>query len=891
MDDLKWVYNFSSSSTEGRREMKNLLGGKGANLAEMSSLNLPVPPGFTLTTEACIDFYKNDEKLRSSIEDQVLESLKKVESLTGKKFGDPTNPLLFSIRSGARVSMPGMMDTILNLGLNAETVRGLSKQTGNSWFAWDSYRRFVQMFGNVVLGIESSLFESTLEDLKDARSVTQESELSVDDLVKLTDRYKELIIESQGVAFPEDPWEQLWKAISAVFSSWNNERAYQYRNLNGFSHDWGTAVNIQSMVFGNMGNESGTGVCFTRDPSDGKNIFFGEFLMNAQGEDVVAGIRVPGPINEASKNERNESFPTLQSLMPKVYRELENIYKKLELHYKDMQDIEFTIEKDKLYILQTRNGKRTALSAIKIVVDMVNEGLITKEEAVLKVSPDQIEQLLHPRLDPSSPRKIIGRGLPASPGAASGSVVFSSEEAVRLSSEGKNVILVRQETSPEDISGMIAAQGVLTARGGMTSHAAVVARGMGKPCVAGCNNIIVDCINNKFSLSGETYYEGDFITIEGSEGSVMSGIVPTISAEMTEDFSLFMNWVDSFKKMKIRTNADTPKDVQAALDLGAEGIGLCRTEHMFFDPERVILVREMIFAENTSLRKKALDKIQPFQKYDFLNIFKIMEGKPVNVRLLDPPLHEFLPQNKNEQIELSNHLGVSKENVFETQKRLEEFNPMLGHRGCRLAISYPEIYRMQVSAILEAGLEYKAMGGKTNIEIMVPLVSGSDELKEIKKDIYDIADKLFAEKKDSIQFKIGTMIELPRAAICAGVIAKEAEFFSFGTNDLTQTTYGLSRDDSVKFLPDYINKGIFPEDPFVSLDKDGVGFLVKFAAVEGKKSNSKLHIGICGEHGGDPKSIEFCADLGFDYISCSPYRVPVARIAAAQAFLKRQNEK
>ncbi len=891
MDDLKWVYNFSSSSTEGRREMKNLLGGKGANLAEMSSLKLPVPPGFTLTTEACIDFYKNNEKIKTSIKDQILESLKKVEVLTGKKFGDPLNPLLFSIRSGARVSMPGMMDTILNLGLNSKTVLGLSEQTGNGWFAWDSYRRFVQMFGNVVLGIESSLFESTLEDLKDARKVSEESELSVDDLMRLTDRYKELIVESQGVIFPEDPWEQLWKAISAVFSSWNNDRAFQYRNLNGFSHDWGTAVNIQSMVFGNMGDESGTGVCFTRDPSDGKNIFFGEFLMNAQGEDVVAGIRVPGPINEVSKNDRNESFPTLQSLMPKVYGELEGIYKRLEHHYKDMQDIEFTIEKGKLYILQTRDGKRTALSAIKIVVDMVNEGLLTKEEAILKILPSQIEQLLHPRLDPSSPREIIGKGLPASPGAASGSIVFSSEEAVRLSNEGKSVILVRQETSPEDIAGMIAAQGVLTARGGMTSHAAVVARGMGKPCVAGCNNIIVDCINNKFTLSGETYYEGDLITIEGSEGSVMSGIIPTISAEMTEEFSIFMSWVDSFKTMKVRTNADTPKDVQAALDLGAEGIGLCRTEHMFFDPERVVLVREMIFAENTSLRKKALDKIQPFQKHDFVNIFKIMEGRPVNIRLLDPPLHEFLPQNKNEQVELSKHLGVSEEKVHETQKRLEEFNPMLGHRGCRLAISYPEIYKMQVSAILEAGLEYKALGGEINIEIMVPLVSDRDELKTIKKDIKEIADKLFEDRKDSFPFKIGTMIELPRAAVCAASIAKEAEFFSFGTNDLTQTTFGLSRDDSVKFLPDYIEKGIFPGDPFVSLDTDGVGFLVKYAVTEGIKSNPGLHIGICGEHGGDPKSIEFCADLGFDYISCSPYRVPVAKLASAQAFLKRQNEK
>jgi pyruvate,orthophosphate dikinase len=885
MSEMKWVYDFSASVTEGRKEMKDLLGGKGANLAEMSSLGLPVPPGFTLTTEASLDFFKNNGTFRLEIKDQILTSLRRVETLTKKKFGDLENPLLFSIRSGAKVSMPGMMDTVLNLGLNDKTVLGLEKQTGNSRFAWDSYRRFIQMFGNVVMGLNSSLFESILEDLKEARGIEEDGLLDVSDLKKLICIYKQVILENLGIGFPEDPWEQLWQSVASVFKSWNNERASTYRELNGFDHDWGTAVNIQSMVFGNMGNDSGTGVCFTRDPSTGEKIFFGEFLLNAQGEDVVAGIRVPGAINEESKNERNKNFKTLQDVMPDVYEKLEGYYKKLEFHYKDMQDIEFTIEKGTLYILQTRSGKRTALSALKIVVDMVEEGALSKEDAILKISADQIGQLLHPRLDPKATKKIIGRGLPASPGAASGEIVFSSEDAILLAEEGKNVLLVRQETSPEDISGMVAAEGILTARGGMTSHAAVVARGMGKPCVAGCNHIVIDSFNKKLILSGKTYEEGDYLTIEGSDGLVMEGIVPTISAEMTEDFSIFMRWVDSIKKLAVRANAENSKDVQMSLELGAEGIGLCRTEHMFFGPERILAVREMIFSETSESREKALKKTLPFQKQDFYNIFKMMEDRPVNIRLLDPPLHEFLPHTESEQKELASHLGVSLGKVKNIQKNLEEFNPMLGHRGCRLAISFPEIYKMQIRAIIEAGIEVKSLGGNPNIEIMIPLIADNKELKEVKKDILNEIELIFSEKDEAISFKIGTMIELPRAAILAKEIAKEAEFFSFGTNDLTQMTFGLSRDDSGRFLPDYLGKKIFTKDPFVSLDQKGVGFLIAHGVKEGRKGNPNIHFGICGEHGGDPQSIQFCHHIGLDYVSCSPFRIPIARLAAAQAVL------
>ena len=886
MSELKWVYDFSASFTEGHRGMKGLLGGKGANLAEMSSLGLPVPPGFTLTTEASLDFFKNQGEIQLEIKDQILKSLQKIEKLTGKKFGDTDNPLLFSIRSGAKVSMPGMMDTILNLGLNDETVLGLEKQTGNSWFAWDSYRRFVQMFANVVMGLNSSLFESTLEDLKEARNVEEDSLLEVDDLKKLIEFYKQIILENKGQVFPSDPWEQLWQSIASVFQSWNNDRAFKYRELNNFSHDWGTAVNIQSMVFGNRGNDSGTGVCFTRDPSTGERKFFGEFLLNAQGEDVVAGIRVPGPINDESKNERNKSFKTLKELMPEVYGQLEELYQKLESHYRDMQDIEFTIERGQLFILQTRSGKRTALSAVKIAVDMVQEGILSKEEAILKVSTDQVGQLLHPRLDPKAVKDIIGRGLPASPGAASGEIVFSSEDAISFKERGRSTILVRQETSPEDISGMIASEGILTARGGMTSHAAVVARGMGKPCVAGCSNIVIDSANKKLILSGKTYEQGDFLTIEGSEGLVMAGTVPTISAEVTEDFTIFMKWVDSLKKLKVRTNADNPQDVQMALKLGAEGIGLCRTEHMFFDPERILAVREMIFAESLEKRNLALKKILPFQREDFLKIFKLMESRPVNIRLLDPPLHEFLPHSENEQKNLSTHLGVALEKIKDIQKNLEEFNPMLGHRGCRLAISFPEIYKMQVRAIIEAGIESKLLGFAPKIEIMIPLVADQKEIKKIKIEILKEIEDIFEEKGEKVSFQIGTMIELPRAAIMAREIAEEASFFSFGTNDLTQTTYGLSRDDSGRFLPDYLGQNVFKEDPFVSLDKEGVGFLVSHAVKEGRIAKPEIHLGICGEHGGDPKSIQFCHNIGLDYVSCSPFRVPIARLAAAQSSLQ-----
>lgn len=886
----KWVYSFSASKTEGSKDQKDLLGGKGANLAEMSSLGLPVPPGFTVSTEACLNYYQENKSISTEIKNQVQTALSDVEKITGKKFGDPKNPLLFSVRSGARVSMPGMMDTVLNLGMNDDTVRGLAEMTNNPRFAWDSYRRFIQMFSNVVLEINTSILESQLEDLKEARGVHEDTELDAEDLEELVDVYKQILGEEFGKSFPQDPFDQLWAAIGAVFGSWNNPRAVKYRQMNGYSHDWGTAVNVQSMVFGNAGDTSGTGVCFTRDPSTGEKIFFGEYLMNAQGEDVVAGIRTPAPINEVSKNESNKNLKTLEETSSNVYEELVSIYQKLEKHYKDMQDIEFTIEDGKLFILQTRNGKRTINAALKIAIDLVAEGILTEKEALLKINPAELDRLLHPRLDPEAKKTILATGLPASPGAACGKIVFDSEKAQDWAANAEKVILVRQETSPEDIGGMNAAEGILTARGGMTSHAAVVARGMGKPCVAGCTALEISYKHSVLRVGGKEFNEGDFITFDGGSGEVYEGEIPTIDAEISDHFATFMDWADKNRRLKIRTNADNPQDAKVALSFGAQGIGLCRTEHMFFDPERILAVREMIFAINEEDRKKALDKLLPFQREDFIGLFQVMEGRPVNIRLLDPPLHEFLPHKESEMQELADVLGVDIKIIEQRQESLHEFNPMLGHRGCRLGVTYPEIYNMQVRAIAEAAAEVEKSGTAVMPEIMIPLISDEKELSILKTHALEILSEVENQTGQNIKFKIGTMLELPRACITADKVAHTAEFFSFGTNDLTQTTYGLSRDDSGKFLPQYEAKGIFPVDPFVSLDQAGVGFLVEHAVKAGRSVNDKLSCGICGEHGGEPESIDFCHRAGLDYVSCSPYRVPVARLAAAQAML-RNSEK
>ncbi len=884
----KWVYSFSAENTEGNKSMKDLLGGKGANLAEMCGLKLPVPPGFTVSTEACIDYYNQKESISDEIKSQVAQALAEVEKISGKKFGDTSNPLLFSVRSGARVSMPGMMDTVLNLGMNDETVVSMATLTGNARFAWDSYRRFIQMFANVVMGVNTSILESQLEDLKEARGYEQDTDLDADDLRELVDVYKQVLIEEYGKTFPQDPMEQLWAAIGAVFGSWNNPRAMKYRQMHGYPHDWGTAVNVQSMVFGNTGEESGTGVCFTRNPSTGEKIFFGEYLMNAQGEDVVAGIRTPAPINENSKNESNKDLKTLKEVMPTAFAELEDIYHKLEEHYKDMQDIEFTIEDKKLYILQTRNGKRTINAALKIAIDLVNEGLLTEDEAVMRIQPEELDKLLHPRLDPKADKTLLATGLPASPGAASGQIVFDSDTAQIWADKKKNVILVRQETSPEDIGGMNAAEGILTARGGMTSHAAVVARGMGKPCVAGCTALQIHEQNKTLRINGKEFQEGDYLTFDGSSGEVYDGVVPTIDAEISDNFATFMVWADKIRRLKVRTNADNPHDSKIALDFGAEGIGLCRTEHMFFAPERILAVREMIFATSQEERKVALDKLLPFQRSDFEGIFREMKGLPVNIRLLDPPLHEFLPHKEAEIVELAGVLGVEKKIVEQRQHSLHEFNPMLGHRGCRLGITYPEIYKMQVRAIMEAALNVKAEGGDVIPEIMIPLIATAKELEILLEEAREEIKAVFAEKNSEIKYKLGTMLELPRACITANEVAKVAQFFSFGTNDLTQTTFGLSRDDSGKFLPMYEARGILPRDPFVSIDQEGVGFLVEHAVRTGKAENSELHCGICGEHGGEPESVDFCHRVGLDYVSCSPFRVPIARLAAAQAVIRNK---
>ena len=883
----KLILNFKSKDSKKIKNPKNFLGGKGANLSEMGRMGLPVPPGFTISTNVCDLFYQNKKRLNSSLINQIKKELKIIEKDVKKKFGDLKNPLLLSVRSGARVSMPGMMDTILNLGLNDKTVKALANKTSNGRFAKDSYRRFIQMYGNVVLGVESYHFEELIENYKLTKGVLLDTDLDEDDWDGLIKDFKNIVKEKTKKEFPQDVYEQLLGAISAVFLSWDSNRAKIYRKLNQIPSEWGTAVNVQSMVFGNMGNDCATGVVFTRNPSDGSNDIYGEYLINAQGEDVVAGTRTPQYITKKARRDAKVKAPSMEESMPKVYLELHKILKKLETHYKDMQDVEFTVENEKLWILQTRSGKRTAKSAVKIAVDMVKEKLISKKEAILRIDPNSLDTLLHPTLDEKSSIEIIANGLPASPGAASGKVVFTSEEAERLNNMMQDVILVRVETSPEDIQGMYAAKGILTARGGMTSHAAVVARGMGRPCVSGSSEIDIDYEKKIFKTASVEIKEGDIITIDGSSGRIILGSVPTVKPEISGDFSKLMSWADNIRKLKVRTNAETPLDTKVARDFGAEGIGLCRTEHMFFDEERIISVREMILSKTKDDRLKALLKLLPHQKKDFVEIFKIMHGLPVTVRLLDPPLHEFLPKSEKEISEVAEVVGISVKEVKSRIDELHEQNPMLGHRGCRLGISFPEIYEMQCEAIFKALSELKKNKQKFAFpEIMIPLVSTEAEIKIMKDLVINTARKVQKENKVKIEFLVGTMIELPRAAIKAKDIAKHAEFFSFGTNDLTQTTFGISRDDSGKFLNDYIENKIFSIDPFISID-EGVEDLVEIAVTKGKKQNKKIKLGICGEHGGDPKSIYFCSKIGLNYVSCSPYRVPIARLAAAQAEINK----
>ncbi len=883
----KLILNFNSKESKKIKDPKNFLGGKGANLSEMGRMGLPVPPGFTISTKVCEIFYKDKKKLNSKLVAQINKELKIIEKQVSKKFGDLKNPLLLSVRSGARVSMPGMMDTILNLGLNDKTVVALAKKTSNGRFAKDSYRRFIQMYANVVMNVESYHFEELIENYKLTKGVLLDTDLDEEDWDGLIIDFKNTVKEKTDKDFPQDVYKQLFGAISAVFLSWESNRAKVYRKLNQISSDWGTAVNVQSMVFGNMGSDCATGVVFTRNPSNGSNNIYGEYLINAQGEDVVAGTRTPQYITKKSKKEAKVKEASMEETMPKVYLELLKILKKLEKHYKDMQDVEFTVENNKLWILQTRSGKRTSKSAVKIAVDMVKEKLISKKDAILRIDPNSLDTLLHPTLDEKSSIQVIANGLPASPGAASGKVVFTSEEAERLNDMMQDTILVRIETSPEDIKGMHAAKGILTARGGMTSHAAVVARGMGRPCVSGSSEIDINYDKKVFKTSSVEVKEGDTITIDGSTGRIILGTVPTVKPEISGDFSKLMSWADNIRKLKIRTNSETPLDTKTAREFGAEGIGLCRTEHMFFDEERILSVREMILSKTKEDRAKALEKLLPHQKNDFIEIFKIMQGLPVTVRLLDPPLHEFLPKSDKEISEIANVVGTDKKEVRSRIEELHEQNPMLGHRGCRLGISFPEIYEMQCRAIFEALSDLKKNKQKSAFpEIMIPLVSTEAEIKIMKDLVISIAKKVQNENKTKIEFLVGTMIELPRAAIKAKDIAKHAEFFSFGTNDLTQTTFGISRDDSGKFLNDYIDNKIFMIDPFVSID-DGVKDLVKLAVEKGKKQNKKIKLGICGEHGGDPKSINFCSKVGLNYVSCSPYRVPIARLAAAQAELTK----
>ncbi len=880
----KWVYVFGDGRAEGSAGDKNLLGGKGANLAEMCSLGLPVPPGFTITTELCSHYYANDRTYPDELKTQVEAALEEVGRVAGRRFGDARQPLLVSVRSGARASMPGMMDTVLNLGLNDATVEAIAAEAGDARFAYDSYRRFIQMYCNVVLGLDHDVFEEILEEEKARLGYEVDTEFSAEDWQNVIALYKGRIETELGAPFPQDPHEQLWGAVGAVFSSWMNPRAVTYRRLHDIPESWGTAVNVQAMVFGNRGEDSATGVAFTRDPSTGEKALYGEFLVNAQGEDVVAGIRTPQNITEAARLAAGSDKPSLEKLMPEAFAAFIQIADTLERHYRDMQDLEFTIERGKLWMLQTRSGKRTASAALKVAVDMANEGLITKEEAVARIDAASLDQLLHPTIDPSAPRDIIGMGLPASPGAATGEIVFSSEAAEEAKAEGRRVILVRVETSPEDIHGMHAAEGILTTRGGMTSHAAVVARGMGKPCVSGAGSLRVDHKKGVLLAMGQTLKTGDTITIDGATGQVLKGSVPMLQPELSGDFSTIMGWADEVRRMRVRANAETPADARTARSFGAEGIGLCRTEHMFFDDGRILAMREMILADSEIDRRAALAKLLPMQRSDFIEIFEVMAGLPVTIRLLDPPLHEFLPKTEEEIAEVAEAMGVSAERLRQRTEALHEFNPMLGHRGCRLAISYPEIAEMQARAIFEAAADAAEKAGKPVVpEIMVPLVGISAELTFVKDRVDAVAKTVMEERGVTFDYLVGTMIELPRAALRADEIAASAEFFSFGTNDLTQTTFGISRDDAASFLETYRARGIIEQDPFVSLDVDGVGELVRIASAKGREARSDIKLGICGEHGGDPASIRFCESVGLDYVSCSPFRVPIARLAAAQA--------
>ncbi len=871
----KYVYLFS----EGNKDMRELLGGKGANLAEMTNAGLPVPQGFTVSTEACTQYYNDGRQINDEIQAQIYEGLAKMEEVVGKKFADPENPLLVSVRSGARASMPGMMDTILNLGLNDEVVEGLAKFTNNPRFAYDSYRRFIQMFSDVVMELSKKRFEEIIDQLKAEKGVKLDTELDTDDMKELVKRFKAFYKEEKGEDFPTEPKVQLMEAVKAVFRSWDNPRANVYRRMNEIPYDWGTAVNVQAMVFGNSGDNSGTGVAFTRNPATGEKKLFGEYLINAQGEDVVAGVRTPSPIAH------------LQEQMPDVYQQFADIANRLEKHYKDMQDMEFTIENGKLYMLQTRNGKRTAAAALKIAVDLVDEGMIDEEEAVLRVEPKQLDSLLHPQFDAEAVKKaeVIGKGLAASPGAACGKVVFTAEDAKEWHERGEKVVLVRLETSPEDIEGMQVAEGILTVRGGMTSHAAVVARGMGTCCVSGCGEITVDYENKLFTLGGKEYHEGDYISIDGSTGNIYGEAIPTAPASISGDFGRFMGWADKFRKLQVYTNADTPRDAKQARDFGAEGIGLCRTEHMFFEGERIKAMREMIVAKDVESRKAALAKILPYQQGDFEALYEVMEGRPVTIRFLDPPLHEFLPTKEEDIVEIAGELNITVEELKNVIASLHEFNPMMGHRGCRLAVSYPEIAEMQTTAVINAAINVsKKTGTMVTPHIMIPLVGEVKELKFVKDVVTSTADKIIAESGLDMKYEVGTMIEIPRAALTADEIAQEAEFFSFGTNDLTQMTFGFSRDDAGKFLDYYYENKIYESDPFAHLDQKGVGKLIKMAAELGRKTRPDIHLGICGEHGGDPTSVEFCNNVGLNYVSCSPFRVPIARLAAAQAAVKEK---
>ena len=870
----KYVYLFS----EGNKDMRELLGGKGANLAEMTKAGMPVPQGFTISTEACTQYYKDGRKINDEIQAQIYEYLGKMEEVCGKKFADPENPLLVSVRSGARASMPGMMDTILNLGLNDVVVEGLAKFTNNPRFAYDSYRRFIQMFSDVVMELPKPEFEKIIDQKKEEKGVTQDTELDTEDMKDLVKRFKAFYKENKGEDFPSDPKVQLMEAVKAVFRSWDNPRANVYRRMNEIPYDWGTAVNVQAMVFGNSGNNSGTGVAFTRNPATGERKLFGEYLINAQGEDVVAGVRTPSPISQ------------LEQDMPEVYKQFADIANRLEKHYRDMQDMEFTIENGKLYMLQTRNGKRTASAALKIAVDLVNEGMIDEEEAVLRVEPQQLDALLHPQFNADALKKatVVGKGLAASPGAACGKVVFTAEDAKEWAKRGEKIVLVRRETSPEDIEGMQVAEGILTVRGGMTSHAAVVARGMGTCCVSGCGEINVDYDAKSFTLAGKTYNEGDYISIDGSTGNIYGEAIPTAPASIAGDFGVFMGWADKYRKLKVCTNADTPRDAHQAREFGAEGIGLCRTEHMFFEGERIKAMREMIIADNTDDRKKALAKIMPYQQGDFEALFEEMNGYPVTIRFLDPPLHEFLPTKEEDIAEIAKELNVSVEKVHEVIESLHEFNPMMGHRGCRLTVTYPEIAEMQTTAVINAAINVQKKGVKVIPQIMIPLVGEVKEFDFVKKIVVATADKIIADSGVELKYEVGTMIEIPRAALTADKIAADADFFCYGTNDLTQMTFGFSRDDAGKFLDAYYDNKIYESDPFVHIDVDGVGRLVEMSAKAGREANAALHLGICGEHGGDPTSVEFCHKVGLDYVSCSPFRVPIARLAAAQAAVKEK---